>query len=66
MKMSKVLDVLLEGGENTNTLFITFKEGINMREVAKVISENTDNTEDDVNLAELKQLEEGFKRTDDI
>ena len=48
MKMSKVLDVLLEGGENTNTLFITFKEGINMREVAKVISENTDNTEDDV------------------
>lgn len=25
-----------------------------------------DNTEDDVNLAELKQLEEGFKRTDDI
>ena len=48
MEMSKVLDVLIEGGENTNTLFITFKEGINMREVAKVISEKTDNTEDDV------------------
>ena len=48
MKMSEVLKVLLAGGENTNTLFITFREGINIREVAKVIDENTNNTSEDV------------------
>ena len=40
----------LSGGStyNPDVITITFKEGINMRKIAKVIAENTNNTEDDV------------------
>lgn len=49
MKLTEIMDTL-ENGEaiNPNIIKITFKEGINMRGIAKVIAENTINTSDDV------------------
>ena len=48
MKASEVLKTLLDGGKNTNTVMITFKEGVNMRSIANTIAEKTNNTYDDV------------------
>lgn len=49
MGVEKIIKVLSDGSDiNANTINITFLEGKNMRSVAKVISENTNNTEDDV------------------
>ncbi len=49
MSLPKIIDAL-ENGEsiNPNLVNVTFREGINMRKVASIIAENTDNTEDDV------------------
>ena len=72
MKMREVLDVLLEGGKNNSEISITFREGINMRDIAKVISENTNNSYDDV-INKLKDttyldslIEEYWFLTEDI
>lgn len=48
MEVKKIVDILEQGnGKNTNEINITFKEGINMRTIASVIAENTNNSEDD-------------------
>lgn len=57
MSMKEIVDKLKEGTSyNPDEISITFKEGINMRELAKVIASNTNNTEDDV-MSLLKDTE---------
>ena len=49
MSVNSIVNVLSKGSTyNPNQISITFKEGINMRQIAKVIASNTDNTEEDV------------------
>lgn len=49
MGVKKIVEILESGNSyNPNEVKITFKEGINMREIAKLISENTNNSEEDV------------------
>lgn len=49
MGTRKIVDILYEGdGINLNQIKITFKEGLNMRTIAKVISDNTNNSDEDV------------------
>lgn len=49
MNVKELVNVLSSGSTyNPDVITITFKEGINMREIAKIISKNTNNTEDDV------------------
>ena len=49
MSVKEVVNVLSSGSTyNPDVITITFKEGINMREIAKTIAKNTNNTEDDV------------------
>ena len=49
MSVNKIVNVLSQGSTyNPDQISITFKEGINMREIARVIAVNTDNSEDDV------------------
>lgn len=49
MGVEKIVSVLSQGSTyNPDTITITFKEGINMRKIAKLIAENTNNTEQDV------------------
>lgn len=54
MSVKEIVETLEKGSNiNSKLINITFKEGLNMRGVAKVISDNTINTEDDVfNLLE--------------
>lgn len=49
MNLKEIVDILNEGNNyNPNTIKITFKEGKNIRNIAKVIEENTNNTYDEV------------------
>ena len=49
MGVRKIVKILSLGkGENTNQVTITFKEGWNVRKIAKAIEENTNNSIDDV------------------
>ena len=49
MNIKEIVNVLSNGSSyNPNVVSITFKEGINMRNVAKIIADNTENTEEDV------------------
>ena len=49
MGVKKIVEILENGNSyNPDEVKITFKEGINMREIASLISENTSNSEDDV------------------
>lgn len=49
MKLSEIIEVLEEGNSyNPDEIRITFKEGLNVRKIAKLIEENTNNTYDDV------------------
>lgn len=49
MGVKKIVDILEEGSKiNPNEISITFKEGINIRKIATLISENTNNSYDDV------------------
>lgn len=49
MKLSEIIDVLEEGNAyNPDEIRITFKEGLNVRKIATLIEENTNNTYDDV------------------
>ena len=48
MKLSEIIDVLEEGNAyNPDEVRITFKEGLNVRKIAKIVEENTDNSYDD-------------------
>lgn len=48
MKVSEISSVLKSGGVNPNEVTVTFKEGLNMRQIAKVISSNTNIGYDEV------------------
>lgn len=50
MGVEKILLTLYGGGEsfNPDQIFITFKEGLNMRAIASLIAKNTNNKEEDV------------------
>ena len=48
MKLSEIVSTLKDGGHNADEITITFKEGLNARQVAKLISEETDNNYEDV------------------
>lgn len=49
MKLSKIIEMLKEGNSyNPDEIRITFKEGLNVRKIAKVIEENTNNKYEDV------------------
>ena len=45
MGIKKIVDIL-ENGKNSGNIKITFKEGLNMRNIVKTITENTNNTEE--------------------
>lgn len=72
MNLDEIINALNEGGYNENEISITFKEGINMRGIAKLIKENTSNSEDDVykKLKDEKYLNSAIEKywflTDDI
>lgn len=72
MNLDEIINTLNEGGYNENEISITFKEGINMRGIAKLIKENTSNSEDDVykKLKDEKYLNYAIEKywflTDDI
>jgi len=49
MGVKKIVDILVEGNNyNPDEITIQFREGINIRDVASLISENTSNSEEDV------------------
>src|SRR5574344_2183167 len=49
MGVEKIVKILEEGSKyNPNEISITFKEGINMRAIATLISENTNNSYDSI------------------
>ena len=49
MKLKEIIAMMQEGNSyNPNEIRITFKEGLNVRKIAKVIEENTNNSYDDV------------------
>ena len=72
MNLDEIINTLNEGGYNENEISITFKEGINIRGIAKLIKENTSNSEDDVykKLKDEKYLNSVIEKywflTDDI
>lgn len=72
MNLDEIINTLNEGGYNENEISITFKEGINMRGIAKLIKVNTSNSEDDVykKLKDEKYLNSVIEKywflTDDI
>lgn len=53
MGVKKIIDIIVKGVTVNADIKITFKEGLNMRGIAKVIADNTNNKEEDVfNLLE--------------
>lgn len=73
MNIKDIVNVLSNGSTyNPNVVSLTFKEGINMRNVAKIIAGNTENTEEDVfvTLTDTNYLDELIKKywfiTDEI
>ena len=65
MNVKEIIGVLSNGSTyNPNVVSLTFKEGINMRNVAKVIADNTENTEEDVfvTLSDSNYLDELIKK----
>ena len=49
MSLEEIIDILEEGNAyNPDEIRITFKEGLNVRKIAKLIEENTNNSYDDV------------------
>ena len=49
MGLIKIVDILEKGNKyNEQEISVLFKEGLNIRKIAKVIADNTNNTEDDV------------------
>ena len=48
MKLSDIVDTLDTGGVNSEEITITFNEGLNIRQIAGIISEETNNSYDEV------------------
>lgn len=57
MKLKEIIDILHEGNSyNPDEVRVTFKEGLNVRKIAKLVEENTNNTYDDfINLMNDKE-----------
>lgn len=72
MNLKEIVEELQSGGHNESEITVTFNEGLNMRQIAKIIDENTNNSYDDVmNLLKDKNyLDSLIKKywflTDDI
>jgi len=73
MGTRKIVDILEKGkSDNPHQVVLTFKEGINMRDIMKLISEKTNNKEDEIIklLDDKEYLNELIKKywflTDDI
>ena len=47
MNLKEIIDSLENGGENPNQINISFPEGINIRKLASIVEENTNNTKED-------------------
>lgn len=64
MKLSEIVKELKTGGKNADEITITFKEGLNMRQIAKLISKETSNSYQDViNFSsDQKYLDEVIKK----
>lgn len=62
MKLSEIINVLEEGNSyNPDQITITFKEGLNVRKIAKLISENTNNSYEDImNVFTNKEYAKGL------
>lgn len=61
MSVKEIIEVLSKGCKtNADVITITFKEGLNMRNIANIIAENTNNTENNVFevLKDKKYLDE--------
>lgn len=48
MSVMELVDILNTGGTCTDIVKITFKEGLNIRQIASIIEENTNNKKEDV------------------
>ena len=48
MSLNEIIRTLKKGGQDINEITITFKEGLNMREIANVIAKETNNSAGDV------------------
>ena len=48
MSLNKIVKTLKSGGVNPDEITLTFNEGLNMRQIATIIEENTNNSYDDV------------------
>ena len=48
MGTRKIVDILSKGDGYNNDIILTFNEGINTRKIAKIITENTNNKEEDI------------------
>ena len=48
MGVKKIVETIQEGGVDREEVKVTFREGLNMRAIANIISKNTTNTTDDV------------------
>lgn len=65
MNVKEIINVLSNGSTyNPNVYSVTFKEGINMRDVAQLIADNTDNTEEDffITISDTNYLDELIKK----
>ena len=59
MNMDKIIKVLQKGGENTEEIEVVFIEGMNIKEIAKKIASETNNTEKEVlNLVKNKEYQD--------
>lgn len=47
MNLKEIIEALENGGENPNQINISFPEGINIRKIASIVEENTNNTKED-------------------
>ena len=63
MGTRKIVDILSKGGYN-NDIILTFKEGINIRKIVKIITEETNNKEEDIYklLKDEKYLDKIIKK----
>ena len=62
MSLEEIVNTLKAGNNfNENEITLIFREGINMRKIASIIANNTNNTEDDVyNLLNDKEYLQGL------
>ena len=47
LNLKELVELLVDGGYNPDQISITFQEGLNIRQIANIIAENTNNTKED-------------------